>query len=304
MMDAAEVKALLAKAGATACGIARIEPVDLAEEELYARWLAAGRHGEMSYLEKYAEIRRDPELLLPGARSIVVAAFNYYHANNGSPLRWARYALGRDYHEEVRERLTGAASEMGGEWRVTVDTAPLRERYWAVKAGVGFIGLNGMLIVPGAGSWVVLGEIVTSLELAPDTPTAHGCGNCGRCIASCPGHALDGYGGLDARKCRSYLTVEYRGENLPGLDKRVYGCDICQEVCPHNREAAESDIFIPRSELMSLATEDIIEMEQGDFSRIFSHSAIKRTKLSGLRRNALRCTEQGRDTHTGNNPEA
>ncbi len=286
-MDPAEIKRLAAGEGAAACGIARIERISPEEKSLFDRWIATGRHGDMGYLEKYPDIRRDPALLLEGARSIVVAAFNYYHKDNGS-LRWARYALGRDYHEEVRERLTRMATQMGGEWRVAVDTAPLRERYWAVKAGVGFIGLNGLLIVPGAGSWVVLGEIITTLDLEPDKPMERDCGRCGRCVAACPGQALDGKGGLDARLCRSYLSIEYRGEEVPDLDGRIYGCDICQEVCPHNRCAVESDIFHPREEVTSLTRGEIIGMEQGDFSRIFSHSAIKRTKLSGLRRNALR----------------
>lgn len=303
-MDSAEIKRLVTGAGACACGIASVSPVSPDEEKLCTGWIASGKHGAMEYLARYQDVRRDPALLLPGARSIIVAAFNYYHRDNGS-LHWARYALGRDYHEEVRERLSEVAAMLPGEHRVTVDTAPLRERYWAVRAGVGFTGLNGLLIVPGTGSWVVLGEILTTLELEPDSPLAvSGCGNCGRCLSACPGKALDGRGGMDARKCRSYLSIEYRGEDIPHLGGRVYGCDICQEVCPHNRGARESDIFTPRGEVISLSLEDVRGMRQEEFSRLFSHSAIKRTKLSGLLRNALRCGTESRDGDAGTHSES
>ncbi len=303
-MDAAEIRRMVLAAGAAACGIARVEPVGTDDALLHESWVAAGRHGEMNYLEKYAPQRRDPATLLEGARSIIVAAFNYYHRDNGE-LRWARYALGRDYHEEVRERLSTVAARLPGESRVTVDTAPLRERLWAVRAGVGFTGLNGLLIVPGIGSWVVLGEILTTLELEPDRPLNDtGCGECGRCVRSCPGHALDGCGGMDARKCRSYLSIEYRGEHIPPLDGRIYGCDICQEVCPHNAVARESEVFTPRSSVTELTREQILEMQQEEFSRVFSHSAIKRTKLSGLRRNALRLGAKGRYGDAGSDTKS
>lgn len=302
-MDAAEIRRRVLEAGASACGIARVEPLTEAEYHLHESWVASGKHGEMSYLENYAPLRHDPATLLDGAKSIIVAAFNYYHRDNG-PLRWARYALGRDYHEEVRERLSAVASRMEGESRVTVDTAPLRERLWAVKAGVGFTGLNGLLIVPGTGSWVVLGEILTTLDLEPDRPLdSAGCGECGLCVSSCPGGALDGCGGMDARRCRSYLSIEYRGDDIPSLGGRVYGCDICQEVCPHNRNIRESEIFVPRPEVTALTRERILEMSQEQFSRIFSHSAIKRTKSSGLRRNALRLGTEGRHGDAGSHPE-
>ena len=216
---------------------------------------------------------------------------------DGGGLRWARYALGRDYHEEVRERLGRVAEaitrETGATCRVTVDTAPLRERYWAVKAGVGFIGVNNQLIIPGAGSWCVLGEILTTLDLEPDQPNTDSCLGCMRCVRACPGHALDGHGGMDARRCRSYLSIEKKyqegeEESMPPLGCRIYGCDICQEVCPHNVGVKSSEIenFRPRPAILALTREDILAMEQADFSRILSHSAIKRAKLAGLQRDA------------------
>ncbi|WP_285798962.1 tRNA epoxyqueuosine(34) reductase QueG [Duncaniella freteri] len=295
-MDSEDIKRLVSGTGAVAVGIAATAPVGLDAESLYLQWIAAGKHGGMSYLEKYQDVRRDPRLLLEGAESIIVAAFNYYNRDNGK-LRWARYALGRDYHEEIRERLDAVATAItvttGAQCRVTVDTAPLRERYWAERAGVGFIGINNQLIVPGAGSWCVLGSIITTLPLDADTPSGRSCDGCMRCVRACPGRALDGKGGMDACKCLSYLTIEHRGEYEATPD-RIYGCDVCQEVCPHNATAIPTEIggFSPRAEILGLGCKDILEMEQSEFSRIFTHSAIKRTKLAGLQRNA-RMLNQG-----------
>lgn len=299
-MKSADIKKLVLEAGAVATGIAKARPVDQEAESLYQSWINTGRHGEMEYMERYAEVRHDPRLLLDGAEYIIVAAFNYYTpANHGGavagssgPLKWARYALGRDYHEEIRERLSAVAGEItsitGAQCRVTVDTAPLRERYWAVEAGLGFIGVNNQLIIPGTGSWVLLGEIITTLPLEADEPCRLSCDGCMRCVKACPGRALDGHGGMDTGRCMSYLTIEYRGEGPIGCGDRIYGCDICQEVCPHNSCASPSEIpaFTPRESILSLTRDDILSMEQGEFSRIFTHSAIKRTKLAGLRRNA------------------
>lgn len=302
-MGSDDIIRMLTEAGASAAGIAAAGPVDTEAESLYRQWTADGRHAGMSYLEKYPDVRHDPRLLLEGAESIIVAAFNYFNRDNGR-LRWARYALGRDYHEEIRERLNAVATAItdttGAQCRVTVDTAPLRERYWAVRAGVGFIGINNQLIVPGTGSWCALGEIITTLKLEPTAPPGHssptetGCLGCMRCVRACPGKALDGKGGMDARRCMSYLTIEHRGDWDPHTARtvheagRIYGCDVCQEVCPHNAAAHPTAIdgFIPRAGILELGADDIAHMDQATFSRIFSHSAIKRAKLAGLQRNA------------------
>ncbi|MCM1050874.1 MAG: tRNA epoxyqueuosine(34) reductase QueG [Paenibacillus sp.] len=299
-MKSADIKKLVLDAGAVATGIAKARQVTPEAEELYQTWIADGRHGGMEYMERYADVRRDPRMLLDGAESVIVAAFNYYTPKNhgdsmdgsSAPLKWARYALGRDYHEEIRDRLSAVAGEItaltGAQCRVTVDTAPLRERYWAVEAGIGFIGVNNQLIIPGTGSWVLLGEIITTLPLEADEPCRLSCDGCMKCVKACPGRALDGHGGMDAGRCMSYLTIEYRGEGPIGCGDRIYGCDICQEVCPHNSCARPSEIpaFAPRESILSLTRDDILTMEQGEFSRIFTHSAIKRTKLAGLQRNA------------------
>lgn len=304
VMDASELRRRLKDAGVFKSGIARVEAVDADTVTGYDRWLSEGMNGEMAYLEKYHDIRSNPALLLPGARSVVSCAFNYWWGPVDSPLRWASYALGDDYHDVVRGRLQSVAdaitAETGAECRVCVDTAPILERYWAVRSGVGFIGLNQQLIIPGAGTHFFLGEIITTLDLAPDAPCTLTCGECRRCLRACPGRALrennETTGNpasevtLDSRRCLSYLTIEYRGEFPEGtrLGKHIYGCDVCQEVCPHNSEAPLSDIeeFRPRPAILRLDTEAILEMRQEDFSAIFRKSAIKRTKLTGLRRNA------------------
>lgn len=304
VMDASELRRRLKDAGVFKSGIARVEAVDAATVTGYDRWLSEGMNGEMAYLEKYHDIRSNPALLLPGARSVVSCAFNYWWGPVDSPLRWASYALGDDYHDVVRGRLQSVAdaitAETGAECRVCVDTAPILERYWAVRSGVGFIGLNQQLIIPGAGTHFFLGEIITTLDLTPDAPCTLACGECRRCLRACPGGALRENNKapgnpateitLDSRRCLSYLTIEYRGELPEGtrLSKHIYGCDVCQEVCPHNRKAPLSDIeeFRPRPAILRLDTEAILAMRQEDFSAIFRKSAIKRTKLTGLQRNA------------------
>lgn len=288
------------KSGAVAWGCTVACQVDPEAVARYDRWLADGKQGEMAYLERYGEVREDPRLLLDGAQTIIAAAFGYdlrpQFAKDA--LRIAAYALGDDYHEVIRGRLATVASQLdpAGEaaWRVCVDTAPLRERYWAAKAGVGRIGRNGLLIVDkgGTGSACLLGIILTTLSLTPDEPDRRSCMECDACVRRCPAGAIDSSGGLDAHKCLSYLTIEYRGE-LPAaapLGDRVYGCDICQLVCPHNRPASRNrpplPEFTPRQALLSLTTEEIAAMTASDFSTLMRHSAIKRTKLSGLQRNA------------------
>ena len=292
-MNATDIKILLQEAGAYRSGIARATEVDPEVTACYDRWLSEGRNAGMGYLENYTDIRRNPALLLPGAKSVISSAFNYWWGKCEGPLQWASYALGDDYHDIVRRRLQSVAEKIalatGAECRVCVDTAPLPERYWAVKSGIGFIGLNRQLIIPGAGTHFFLGEIITTLELDTDQPLENDCGSCGKCLRACPGGALDS-SGLDARRCLSYLTIEHRGQLPEGTHcgKHVYGCDVCQEVCPHNACAPISEIeeFRPRQTVVSLDAEAIIDMKQEDFSTIFRRSAIKRTKISGLQRNA------------------
>lgn len=284
---------ITAASGALRVGFACAAAVDADARDIYLRWIADGRHGEMSYLERYQDVRDDPRLLLDGAATVISCAFDYRQPHR-HPL-FADYALGRDYHEVVRERLTDAAEAItatyGGQTRVCVDTAPIRERYWAARAGIGRIGLNNQLIVDGVGSQVFLGEIIWTVDVEPDhAAEGHGCGDCRACVRACPAGALDGCGSIDARRCLSYLTIEYRGELPRPLPRggRIYGCDICQAVCPRCVPAADSNPIADlaaRPSVMSLDREAIAAMTQEDFSRIFTHSAVKRCKLAGLKRN-------------------
>ena len=284
--------------GAVACGVARCEPVGASAEEEFVCWLESGCHASMDYMARHTDLRMDPEGLLPGCRSVISFAFSYFYPDSTveSDVVFARYALGDDYHDVIRRRRGEVAQWIsettGAETRVCVDTAPLLERYWAVRAGIGFRGLNGLLIVPEAGSWVLLGEILTSAVIEPDRPNKESCGECRRCQVACPGKSINGDGTIDSRRCRSYLTIESREERLPeglNLGKRIYGCDICQEVCPWNRKPLVSTIseFAPRNEIVALSRQDIVEMDQERFSAVFRKSAIKRAKLSGLRRNVI-----------------
>lgn len=284
--------------GACAAGFVAVTAVSSRSTEIYRDWIAQGRHGGMVYLEKYAEVRDNPAMLLDGAQSILCLAFAYRSAHTPRHPLFADYALGEDYHEVLRKHLAPVASLMeqcaeGSHTRICVDTAPLRERYWAVKAGLGYIGLNNQLIIPGKGSAVFLAEILWTASVTPSEPCAvETCLQCRRCVEACPGAALDGNGGLDARRCLSYLTIEHRGAFPDGFSlagRKIYGCDICRDVCPLGNAGADLPVlgeFIPDKRLMSLTEKDVSDMSQDEFSQIFRHSAIKRTKLAGLLRNS------------------
>jgi epoxyqueuosine reductase len=297
-MQSSHIKHIAHQLGFDACGIARARRVDDEALNRYNSWLNQGKNGCMQWAAGNSELRDDPALLLPGAKSVIVVAMNYY------PQRFqpkhapqvAYYAYGRDYHEVVKKRLWQLASyieqETGASSRACVDSAPLRERYWAQQAGVGFIGLNNQLIIPGRGSYFFLGVLLTTLELEPDEPCLQQCQQCHACEKACPTGALRCGDTVDARRCLSCLTIEHKGE-LPEwvgdvIGNRVYGCDTCQQCCPHNRDAVPTGIaeFHPSDLLLSLTRRQILDMTQPEFSRIFSHSAVKRTKLAGLQRNA------------------
>ena len=282
--------------GFSAVGFARVEDVDAEAAESYDKWISEHRHGDMAYLERYADIRSNPALLLEGASTVIVAAMNYYpkKRQRQDVPQFAFYAYGHDYHEVVRERLQMLGEfvreNYGGTTRACVDTAPIRERYWAVRAGVGFIGKNSQLIIPDKGSFFFIGELLTTVAFEPDAPCGDTCGDCTACIKACPGHAICSGNRIDARRCLSYLTIEHRGE-LPAdvnLGNHVYGCDECQLVCPHNRNAAPTDIseFEPSEKFLAIDREAILAMTPAEFSDIFRHSAVRRAKLEGLQRNA------------------
>jgi epoxyqueuosine reductase len=311
---------LARQAGFDAAGIAAVpapgSPEDHAERNRFEGWVDAGRAGEMEYLKRRDEagalVRSSLRVALPWARSVVVCAANYNSAEPRSTdpapqgTGWiARYAWtgsgGRpsDYHkvllrklEKLRDRL---AEETGGfESRCFVDTGPVVERVYARYAGIGWVGKNTCILNQQLGSWLFLGVIVTSLELREDQltlPAADRCGSCTRCIDACPTNALTAPRQMDASRCIAYLTIEKRGEIpedlRPGMGRQVFGCDICQDVCPWNRRAptsADPDLA-PRSPLVNPALDWLAEMDEAEFGRWFNGSPVRRAKLGGLRRN-------------------
>jgi epoxyqueuosine reductase len=305
------IKKTASDSGFDLAGIAPVQ--EFGELTHFPHWIAAGHAGEMKYLESRndaGELRRASlRAAFPWARSIVVCAINYntahpYSIENTDPTRgWiSRYAWSReDYHDsvlrrvrEVEAKLKEAGSDdMPIETRSYVDTGPIVERIYAKYAGVGWLGKNTCLINQQIGSWLFLGVIVTSLELTPDIPAPDRCGTCTRCIEACPTQALIAPYELDSNKCISYLTIEKRGtisEKLrEGMGRQVFGCDICQDVCPWNRKAPSSEKpeFQGREGLVNPALAWLSEISEEEFREKFRGSPVKRTKHSGLRRNAL-----------------
>jgi len=308
----------LVKQAARAAGfeLVGVAPVyDFDELDRFREWIAAGHAGEMKYMEARAEAgvlkRVSLRSTLPWVRSVVVCAINYntaqpYSSEADDPQRgWiARYAWGHeDYHQAVMSKLRTvenqlrqATSEAGTPAPQTccyVDTGPIVERVYAKYAGVGWIGKNTCILNQQLGSWLFLGVILTSLELEPDLPAADRCGTCTRCIDACPTDALIAPYQLDANLCISYLTIEKRGA-IPeamreGLGRHVFGCDICQDVCPWNRKAPVTNVlgFQARDGLVSPALEWLAEMTGEEFRQKFRGSAVRRAKHTGLRRNAV-----------------
>lgn len=292
------IRAKALESGFGTCGFARAERVSDDAIAQYENWLADGKNDCMEYAEKYAEVRNDPRELLPGAKTVICVALNYYPATRqaGDTPQFALYSYGNDYHDVVRDRLKLLARYIEENWhaqsRICVDTAPIREKYWARQAGIGMIGRNNLLIIPGKGSFFFLGELVTTLELPPDAPCTLTCGDCRECEKACPGGALHDGKAVDARRCLSCQLIEHRGD-LPQwvnekMGNRLYGCDECQLCCPHNRNATPTDIpeFAPNQRQLSLSSDDISAMTDDQFREIFRKSAVKRAKLAGLQRNA------------------
>ena len=293
------IKSQAASLGFDACGFATATPVDDEAVARYDQWIELGHNGCMEWAARHRDLRSAPSKLLDGAQTVISLALNYYPSHFQPPdaLKVAYYAYGRDYHEVLREKLTELARFIEQISQCTtrpcVDSAPIRERYWAQRAGLGFIGRNNCLIIPGKGSYFFLGEIVTTLQLPPDEPCPLTCGDCGKCIAACPSGALTGDGAADASRCLSCLLIEDHAEELPDwvsdvADGRVVGCDECQLCCPHNAHAAATRVadFEPTQAVMTLTRDRIAAMTSGDFRRTFAHSAISRLRPKMLRRNA------------------
>ena len=296
---ASSIKSQAASLGFDACGFAAAMPVDAEALARYERWIELGHNGCMQWAAGHQDLRRDPTMLLEGAQTVISLALNYYPARFQPPgtLRVAYYAYGRDYHEVLREKLTQLAHFIEQithcATRPCVDSAPIRERYWAQRAGLGFIGRNNCLSLPGKGSYYFLGEIVTTAQLPPDETCSLTCGDCGKCVKACPTGALDVEGAADATRCLSCLLIENHDEKLPDwvndvVADRVVGCDECQLCCPHNAHAEATIIadFAPTDVVMDLTPERVAQMSAGEFKRTFAHSAIARLRHKTLRRNA------------------
>lgn len=291
-------------------GIVRAEAL-AAERRQLREWLARDYHGKMKWLERDPDQRSDPRAFFPAARSVIVVALNYYTphqhqpdlstSKGGGPAtgKVSRYAWGDDYHEVLGEKLRALLAHIKAECpeaegKVCVDIQPLMDKAWGVRAGLGWIGKHSNLITPEYGSWVFVGELLLNLELAyDDDRVADHCGTCTLCLEACPTGAITEPYVVDSRACLSYATIELRDAELPPalagqLDGWLYGCDICQDVCPWNRFEQPSDEprFAPRAGNINAVLSEIAQLTPESYAERFRHSAIKRAKLSGLQRNA------------------
>jgi len=284
------------------------------EGDFLRNWLAQGMHGDMQWMERSVEKRLDPQQVLPGAKSAVLLGVNYWPGSRdaarepGRPV-WARYSLYSDYHDTLKPALIAAGKALesvcgvtGTDYRYYVDTGPVVERGWAARAGLGFIGKNGMLISRRHGNWLFLAAVLTTVDLDSDSPVREKagdgkqigllCGKCTRCSDACPTDAITEPGVVDARRCISYQTIENKGviprELRAKIGLHLYGCDVCLEVCPWNRFAQESRqvLLVARDEIAELTLPELLQLTPERFAAVFKVTAMKRVKLGGMLRNA------------------
>ncbi|MBY0477572.1 MAG: tRNA epoxyqueuosine(34) reductase QueG [Chitinophagaceae bacterium] len=293
------IKQTAAELGFNFCGIAKAKRLDEDARRLET-WLSKGMQGSMQYMENHFELRVDPGKLVPGAKSVITLMLNYYPSTTqkNKDAKISKYAYGRDYHEVIREKLNALIQSMKENigdinGRGFVDSAPVLERAWATKSGLGWIGKNGNLISKQNGSFFFIATLICDLELEYDTPFAKDyCGSCTRCIDECPTDAILPGKVIDGSKCISYFTIELKDalidEQMKGkFDNWMFGCDTCQDVCPWNRfskSTAEAG-FAPIPEILNLSTKEWNEMSEEMFKEVFKHSPLKRTKYAGIKRN-------------------
>ena len=292
------IKAKAKKFGFQSCGISKAA---FLEEDAFSleNWLKNNYHGKMSYMENHFDKRLNPTLLVEGSKSIISLSYNYFPEENLSAfndLKISKYAYGEDYHivikEIMQEMVAELKEEIGDfECRVFTDSAPILERSWAKKSGIGWVGKNANLITKQSGSFYFLAEIICDLELQEDGATTDHCGSCTKCIEACPTNAIVSDKIIDGSKCISYATIELK-EEIPESFKNkmedwMFGCDICQDICPWNRFSVphQQEIFKPNQFLKNNSKEDWEELSQELFSEIFRKSPVKRTKFAGLQRN-------------------
>lgn len=293
------IKQEATRLGFTFAGIAKAEFLEDTAHQLEA-WLNQGYHGNMQYMENHFDKRLDPTKLVPGAKSVVTLMYSYYtekEQEDPTAPKISKYAYGKDYHHVIKHKLKTLIlfieEQIGAvEGRCFVDSAPVMERQWAKRSGIGWTGKNTLLIHPKAGSYFFLAELIIDLELEPDSPMKDYCGRCTRCIDACPTEAISPQGYLvDGSKCISYLTIELK-EAIPDsfqgkMDNWMFGCDVCQQVCPWNRFAKphQEAQFEPHPDLLTMKKKDWEDITEEVFREVFRKSAVKRTKFSGLTRN-------------------
>lgn len=280
------------------CGIAQAQPLDEDARRL-EQWLSQGMHGGMKYMENHFELRVDPTRLVPGAKSVITLLKNYYPSQTlGGEYKISKYAYGQDYHTVIKSHLKAMIAELQAQigqfnGRGFVDSAPVLERTWAMRSGLGWVGKNGNLINKGAGSFFFIATLITDLQLEYDDPFAKDfCGSCTRCIDACPTEAILPGRQVNGSKCISYFTIELKDEVIPGemkgrFDNWMFGCDVCQDVCPWNRFSRPSteEGFTPLPELLNLGTREWEELSEEMFRKIFKHSPLSRSKYKGIQRN-------------------
>jgi epoxyqueuosine reductase len=293
------IKTEAMRLGFMACGIAKADFLSDEAPRLEA-WLKNNHHGEMTYMENHFDKRLDPRLLVDGAKSVISLTLNYYTEHkqfDETAPKLSQYAFGEDYHHVIKEKLKELLNfiqtnigEVGG--RCFVDSAPVMDKAWAQKAGLGWRGKNTNLISKKTGSFFFLAELIVDLELQYDSPfVADHCGSCTRCIDACPTEAIVAPYQVDGSKCISYLTIELKNE-IPNefkgkMDNWMFGCDICQDVCPWNSFSSQHSekAFEPHPDLLKLNKKDLLEITDDVFKKVFKNSAVKRTKFAGLKRN-------------------
>ena len=302
MISAANIKERALYEGFNKVGIVGASSLE-SEGRRLEEWLARGYHGEMAWMARDVHKRVDPREIFPGARSVVVVALNYYtphqHQQNPATGKVSRYAWGDDYHDVVKAKLTSLLAWIReqdplADGKVCVDIQPMMDKAWAVRAGLGWLGKHSNVITPEHGSWVFIGELILNLELEHDTePIEDHCGTCTLCIEACPTAAITEPYVVDSNKCISYATIELRAPELPAeveknLSGWLYGCDICQDVCPWNRfeEPTGETRFAPRQGNVNAELAEILELTPETYAARFRDSAMKRAKLPVLQRNA------------------
>ncbi|TAD83169.1 MAG: tRNA epoxyqueuosine(34) reductase QueG [Bacteroidetes bacterium] len=299
MVDGQTVKAMALAGGFDACGIALAAPLTDDARRLET-WLHKGMHGSMAYMERHFDLRINPQLLVPGARSVITVLKNYYPAQqqvSGAP-KVSKYAYGQDYHGVIRQQLNAFLQQLRQQFgqfegRGFVDSAPVLERAWAVKSGLGWVGKNGNLINTKVGSFFFIATLITDLPLLPDAPfAADHCGTCTRCIDACPTAAILPNKVVDGSRCISYFTIELKAQLIPNamqgqFDNWMFGCDTCQDVCPWNRfSKPHAEVaFTPLPQVLNLSTSQWSQLTEEEFKIIFKNSPIKRAKYAGILRN-------------------